>query len=385
MSVTSEPMTGSQRAIWAIVVLVIVALVIVRSMIGTGMGRVYVEQEDMAFVQLAASVDDATESVSEPKWVRTNSEQGKAYLDRNPDANVIGWMEYTQVDPKAYFAQEAASTNASTASTATAAAGPGPIMLSWPRTIGLWVAAFFTLAIFSFLYRDNPFYKFAESVVVGVSAGYWMVIGFWDVIVPNLIQRLNPWFSQQYFTPGMELPETMADYWPNLYYLIPLILGLMLIMRLVPKCGWFSLWPLAFIVGTMAGLRMVGYIEGDFLSQIKASIIPLYEEGSVTTTPFRTIWSTIWASLANILIVVGVLATLVYFFFSIEHKGVVGGTARVGIWYLMITFGAAFGFTVMGRIALLAARVEFLFDDWLWLIDPNEQRTIVESAVGLLM
>jgi hypothetical protein len=66
MSVTSEPMTGSQRAIWAIVVLVIVALVIVRSMIGTGMGRVYVEQEDMAFVQLAASVDDATESVSEP-------------------------------------------------------------------------------------------------------------------------------------------------------------------------------------------------------------------------------------------------------------------------------------------------------------------------------
>ena len=51
----------------------------------------------------------------------------------------------------------------------------------------------------------------------------------------------------------------------------------------------------------------------------------------------------------------------------------------------MITFGAAFGFTVMGRIALLAARIEFLFDDWLWLIDPNEQRTIVESAVGLLM
>ena len=41
---------------------------------------------------------------------------------------------------------------------------------SWPRTIGLWVAAFFTLAIFSFLYRDNPFYKFAEATVVGVSA-----------------------------------------------------------------------------------------------------------------------------------------------------------------------------------------------------------------------
>ncbi|MFM9171115.1 MAG: hypothetical protein ACKOTD_13700, partial [Phycisphaerales bacterium] len=58
------------------------------------------------------------------------------------------------------------------------------------------------------------------------------------------------------------------------------------------------------------------------------------------------------------------------FFFSLEHRGPIGGAARVGIWYLMITFGASFGFTVMGRIALLAARCEFLFDRWLWLIDP---------------
>src|SRR5439155_2415151 len=38
------------------------------------------------------------------------------------------------------------------------------------RTAGVWVAAFFTLCIFSFLYRDDPFYKFAESVFIGVSA-----------------------------------------------------------------------------------------------------------------------------------------------------------------------------------------------------------------------
>jgi hypothetical protein len=28
----------------------------------------------------------------------------------------------------------------------------------------------------------------------------------------------------------------------------------------------------------------------------------------------------------------------------------------------------------MGRIALLASRLEFLFDDWLWLIDPLGKR-----------
>jgi hypothetical protein len=76
------------------------------------------------------------------------------------------------------------------------------------------------------------------------------------------------------------------------------------------------------------------------------------------------------ASLAATLIFVGVLSVLAYFFFSAEHKGALGRTAKVGVWYLMITFGASFGFTVMGRIALLAARFEFVFDDWLWLIDP---------------
>jgi hypothetical protein len=53
---------------------------------------------------------------------------------------------------------------------------------------------------------------------------------------------------------------------------------------------------------------------------------------------------------------------------------VVGKTAKLGVWYLMITFGAAFGYTVMGRIALLAIRLEFLMDDWLWLIDPTLKR-----------
>ena len=367
MSTTNEAMNGSQRTIWTIIVGVIVLLVGIRAFVGQGMGRVYVEPAQLRFVD----VDSSDEAAS---WKAADGAEGAAYLAANPEAETIGWTEYKQVEPKAYFAQQQAGAG-------------GPIIMSWPRTIGLWVAAFFTLSIFSFLYRDNPFYKLAEAVVVGVSAGYWMVVGFWDVIIPNLVQRLFPVISKTYFTPGMELPAD-GQYAYNLIYLLPLVLGIMLIMRLVPKCGWLSLWPLAFIVGTMAGFRLVGYIEGDFLGQIRATVVEqgsLYVEGSVTTTAFRSAWSTFWASLSNLLVVIGVLATLVYFFFSIEHKGIVGGTARVGIWYLMITFGAAFGFTVMGRIALLAARMEFLFDDWLWLIDPNEQRNVAVSAVSLLL
>jgi hypothetical protein len=65
-------------------------------------------------------------------------------------------------------------------------------------------------------------------------------------------------------------------------------------------------------------------------------------------------------TLSNIILVVGVLCGLVYFFFSKEHTGAFGGAARVGIWFLMVAFGAAFGYTVMARISLLIGRFEHL-------------------------
>ena len=234
---------------------------------------------------------------------------------------------------------------------------------SLSRTIGIWVAAFFTLFIFSFLYRDNPFYKIAESVVVGVSAAYWMVVGFWTTIVPNLLGKLAPEWINSWAMPGL---DTEAEY----IYLVPLIMGIMLIWRLAPKGGWISRWPLAFIIGTTAGIRLIGFIHADFLGQIRNTIMSLAVYSP--ETGFN-----VWDSIKNILIVIGVLTTIVYFFFSIEHEGLVGQTAKVGIWFLMITFGAAFGYTVMGRIALLAIRMEFLMNDWLWLIDPSHTRVLM--------
>ncbi len=244
--------------------------------------------------------------------------------------------------------------------------------LSRPRTVGLWLAALFTLAIFSFLFVDNPFYKVAESVLIGVSAAYWMVVGFWDVLVPNLVGRLLPSVVHAWAMPGLAGAESQR----NLWYIVPLMLGIMLLWRLAPRGAWIARWPLAFIVGTFAGLQLIGFLHGDFLAQIRNTILPLavFEAGAFD----------FWASVRNLLIVGGVLCGVTYFFFSFEHKGVIGGAAKVGIWFLMITFGAAFGYTVMGRIALLAARLEFLLDDWLWLIDPSRRRAAAMLLQGLL-
>lgn len=236
------------------------------------------------------------------------------------------------------------------------------VSLSLPRTIGIWVAALCTLGIFSFLIGDSPLYKLVESVFVGVSAAYAMVVGFWSELIPNLFGKLMPQLMRTTLIPSLT-EETRPDYW----YLVPLVLSVMMLWRLSPKGGWISRWPLAFFIGATAGIRLVSTLEADFVQQIHNTILPLavyFTDGSVD----------VWTTLKNSIIVFGTLMGLVYFFFSVEHKGAVGAVARGGVWLLMITFGASFGYTVMGRIALLADRLDFLLNNWLWLIDPAGTR-----------
>lgn len=220
-----------------------------------------------------------------------------------------------------------------------------------------WFAAFLTLCILSFLYADNPFYKFAEHLFVGVSAAFWMVYGFWTTLVPNLFGKLVPnLIAKSGVIEGLEGKTT------EWLYLLPLILGILLLMRLSSKVGWLSRWSLAFIVGTTAGLNFVQFLSSDFMMQIYQSFKPLIVLTSIEPTISS---SAIICTLSNLLVFLGVFCGLIYFFFSVEHKGFFGVTSRIGILVLMVSFGASFGFTVMGRIALLVGRMEFLLGDWL--------------------
>jgi hypothetical protein len=241
-----------------------------------------------------------------------------------------------------------------------------------PRdSIGIWVAALLTLGIFSFLVRDNPFYKVVESILIGVSAAYWMLVAFWSTLVPDLFAKLAPDLIRATLLPGLAPSEHPGK--DFLLALIPLALGVMLLWRLAPRGAWIAVWPLAVVIGTFAGMRLTASIEADFMAQIAATMKPLVAytstsaEGAAASAATSGGAFDLGGTLAGILGVVGVMTVLVYFFFSLEHKGVVGKTARVGVWFLMITFGAAFGFTVMGRITLLVGRFDFLFNDWLGL------------------
>ena len=206
----------------------------------------------------------------------------------------------------------------------------------------LWIAAFLTLGIISFLYKDNAWYKLTEAIFIGISAGYWVVVLFWD----NFYGK---------FWVGKE-----SD--PMLW--VGAALGLLMLLRLVPKIGWVSRWSLAFIVGATSGFWMMNYFASNIMVQVQATMVPLLSTG------FGSGYDASFAEIIGKLVIfLGTFSGLVYFFFSKEHKGIYAVGAKVGVFFLMITFGAAFGYTVMSRMSLLIGRIDFIFGDWLGMIN----------------
>ena len=210
----------------------------------------------------------------------------------------------------------------------------------------LWVAAFLTLGIISFLYKDNVWYKICESVFIGISAGYWFVMLFWDNLYGKFFLGVFPREGTQ-----------RADDWYMLF--VGATLGVMMLMRLLPKVGWISRWPLAFIVGATAGINLIIYFASNVMVQVEDTVRPLFGNNYEAT---------LYDIFGNIVVAVGTFTGLIYFFFSKEHKGAFGGAAKIGIFFLMVTFGASFGYTVMSRMSLLIGRIDFLLTDWLRII-----------------
>lgn len=210
------------------------------------------------------------------------------------------------------------------------------------QLIGTWVAAGLTLCLFSFLYKDNPFFRFAEALFAGVSLGYYIGITLSQTIKPNLI-----------------LPLAQGVTWDNAHLLFAGLVGINLYTRYIPKIAWFARLSLALYVGYYVGINMVQKLQGEVLPQsadAMANLLPPAAGGGVDWFP---------GAFNAVLSFVGVISVLVYFFFSVEHKGIVRPVSRLGIWFLMLGFGAAFGYTVMGRVSLLIGRFNFLVIDWI--------------------
>jgi hypothetical protein len=203
-----------------------------------------------------------------------------------------------------------------------------------------WTGALLTIFIFSFLYKDNPFYKFAEHLAVGVSAGYYTIIIYVNYVKPQLL-----------------VPLKSGSIKSILLTIPPIVLGMLFFTRFSRQYSWLSRWSMAFLLGFGNGVAIPITIEQWLYAQFGATILPLWG-----------MKLSVMDIINNWLIFVGTLATLIYFFFSKEHKGSFGVIARVGIIFIMVGFGASFGYTVMGRVSLLIGRIDFLLRDCLHLI-----------------
>lgn len=199
--------------------------------------------------------------------------------------------------------------------------------------VSTFIAGLLTLAILTFLYRDNPIYKMAESLLIGVSIGYVLVITWTNSLMDLLFKPL--------FGDG------------RLALVIPFVLGILMLGRLHSRTAVFSRVPIAVLIGSGAGVAIPAMLDRRTLGQLSATVGPVFTGDGI--------------DISMIIVLVGVMSTLIYFYFSREHRGWWGKTARLGTWFLMIFFGTTFGYTVMSRMSTFIGRVEFLLTDFLHL------------------
>jgi len=211
----------------------------------------------------------------------------------------------------------------------------------------LWVGAIVTLAVFSYLAKDNAVYRLVQQAALGASVGIGVVIAWQQVLYPN-------WWSQ--------IAEAWAGTKPPIQYLwlLALIPGSLWYFQFSRRWFWLSTLVSALFIGAAAGLAFKDQMLL-MMPQISGSLKPL----NPFAGPGGFTWSYFGTCVSNLIFLVALLTTLMYFFFSLRTENrLVRVSMRAGRIMLMIALGAMFGNTVMTRMAYLIERIQFLYEDW---------------------
>lgn len=193
-----------------------------------------------------------------------------------------------------------------------------------------WVAAILTLMLFSFLWKENKFYRIAEHVGVGAAAGHATLIAI------NSIQTscLKPLQKGQ------------------LLFAIPLILGLMVFLRLSKKFGWVSRYPMLFMTGTGIGVMLGAIMEGQIIGLLKVTVADIFVENA-------------FLAFSALITLVGFVTTLSYFIFTKEHTGTLGKSAKVGRVFIMASFACNWSAEMIYYLGLIVSAFMFLINVWI--------------------
>ncbi len=211
------------------------------------------------------------------------------------------------------------------------------------------VSFLLTLMIFSYLLGDNPLFRVAVYVFVGVSAGYVAAVILYQVILADLL-----------------VPLFTASLIERLLLIIPLILSVLVMMKISRQLSWLGSPAMAYLVGTGAAVAVGGAVLGTLLPQTLAAFnFPSFISAIADRTGAEA------QRLAyGLVVALGTISTLIYFQFAagVQQDGTVSRSRIVEIisWvgriFIAITFGMLFAGLYAAAMTALIERLNFIIN-----------------------
>jgi len=228
------------------------------------------------------------------------------------------------------------------------------------QTLGTALGFVLTLMIYSYLLGDNPLYRLAIHVLVGVGMGYAFVVITYAVIIP------------QVFAPFQQIALGSAEGLGERAQPLVALLAVFLLLKLSPRTAPLGNLAMGFVMGVGAAVAVGGAVLGTLLPQIGATALPLLPGSTLPILPGQSGWLN---ALAAVVIIVGTVTSLLYFHFSVpagdpgdkdgaERPAWVRASAQVGQVFLMIAFGSLFAGSLIASLSVLTGRLSF-YIQWL--------------------
>lgn len=203
----------------------------------------------------------------------------------------------------------------------------------------------FTLMIFSYLLGDNPLFRVAIYIFIGVSSGYAAAVVWHYVLVPKLF-------------------EPLAD--PNqlVLLIVPLILSFSLLAKLSPRISWIGNFAMALLVGVGAAAALGGAVLGTLIPQVQAAMDAFdFRAASTTSDAF-------FGLINGVVMLAGTVFTLGYFHFSVQRAPdgapgryrILEWISWVGRIFIAITFGVLFAGVYMAALTAMIERLVFIIE-----------------------
>jgi hypothetical protein len=200
-----------------------------------------------------------------------------------------------------------------------------------------------TLMVFSYLIGDNPLFRIAVYLFIGVSSGYAATIVVHYVLIP----RLGLFQSN--------------DFNELLLALIPLLFGVTLLAKLSPRISWIGNFAMAVLVGVGASVAIGGALLGTLMPQLGAAI------GTFDVSSAGSGLGVASKLLQGIVMLGGTVFTLASFHFSAgraadgtpKRNPIIDGIAWVGRLFIAITLGVLFAGVYVSALTAMIERLNF--------------------------